>query len=95
MLQIPLVALRWYEILDALAARGARITRPAVLAVTAIGTFFAQFLPNVVGDGMRVWLIARLGCDWRNAVASVVIDRGVGWAYCSRSASRSCCCRRR
>lgn len=79
-LQIPLVALRWREILGALAVQSARITRPAVIAVTAIGTFFAQFLPNVVGDGMRVWLIARLGCDWRNTVASVVIDRGVGVA---------------
>ena len=76
MLQIPLVALRWNEILEALAARRQRIT--AMIAVTAIGQFFTQVLPNVVGDGMRAWLLARLGSGWRNAVTSVVIDRGVG-----------------
>jgi uncharacterized membrane protein YbhN (UPF0104 family) len=76
MLQIPLVALRWNEILEALAARRQRIT--AMVAVTAIGQFFAQVLPNVVGDGMRAWLLTRLGSGWRNAVTSVVIDRGVG-----------------
>jgi glycosyltransferase 2 family protein len=76
MLQIPLVALRWNEILAALAARRQRIT--AMIAVTAIGQFFTQVLPNVVGDGMRAWLLARLGSGWRNAVTSVVIDRGVG-----------------
>jgi hypothetical protein len=40
--------------------------------------FFAQVLPSVMGDGIRAWLIVRLGCDWRNAVTSVVIDRGIG-----------------
>ena len=49
-----------------------------MIAVTAIGQFFTQVLPNVVGDGMRAWLLARLGSGWRNAVTSVVIDRGVG-----------------
>jgi uncharacterized membrane protein YbhN (UPF0104 family) len=76
MLQIPLVALRWNEILQALAGCRQRIT--AMIAVTAIGQFFAQVLPNVVGDGMRAWLLTRLGGGWRNAVTSVVIDRGVG-----------------
>jgi glycosyltransferase 2 family protein len=78
MLQIPLVALRWHNILDALAARDARLTRVAMTAATAVGVFFAQVLPSVAGDGVRAWLIVRLGCDWRNAVTSVVIDRGVG-----------------
>ena len=27
---------------------------------------------------MRAWLLVRLGCDWRKAVLSVIIDRGVG-----------------
>jgi hypothetical protein len=40
--------------------------------------FFAQVLPSVAGEGVRAWLLVRLGCDWRNAVTSVVIDRGVG-----------------
>ena len=77
-MQIPLVALRWHSILGALAALDARMTRVAVAAATAVGIFFGQVLPSVAGDGMRAWLIVRLGCDWRNAVTSVVIDRGVG-----------------
>ena len=67
MLQIPLLGLRWCEILDALALRNARMTRAAVIGITAIGAFFTQVLPNIAGDGMRVWLAARLGCDWRAA----------------------------
>jgi uncharacterized membrane protein YbhN (UPF0104 family) len=77
-LQIPLVAARWYSILDALAALDTRMTRVAVAAATAVGLFFTQVLPSVAGDGMRAWLAVRLGCEWRNAVMSVVIDRGVG-----------------
>jgi glycosyltransferase 2 family protein len=78
MLQILLVAARWYGILGALSALDARMTRTAVVAATSVGTFFTQILPSVAGDGMRAWLVIRLGCDWRNAVMSVVIDRGVG-----------------
>jgi glycosyltransferase 2 family protein len=77
-LQIPLVAARWYNVLDALAALDARMTRVAVVAATAVGVFFTQILPSVAGDGMRAWLVVRLGCEWRNAVMSVVIDRAVG-----------------
>ena len=78
LLQIPLLGLRWCEVLDALALRNRRVTRKAVLGVTAIGAFFTQVLPNVAGEGMRIWYLARLGCDWRNGVISVLIDRGVG-----------------
>ena len=77
-LQIPLLGVRWCNILDALAVRNARITAAATMAVTAIGVFFAQVLPSVAGEGVRAWLLVRLGCDWRSAVTSVVIDRGVG-----------------
>jgi glycosyltransferase 2 family protein len=78
MLQIPLVGVRWCNILDALASRNASMTIRAIIAVTAIGVFFAQVLPSVAGEGVRAWLLVRLGSDWRNAVTSVVIDRGVG-----------------
>jgi uncharacterized membrane protein YbhN (UPF0104 family) len=78
MLQIPLVAARWRGILDALAALDVRMTRAAVVAATAVGAFFTQVLPSVAGDGVRAWLVVRLGCEWRKAVTSVVIDRGVG-----------------
>jgi Lysylphosphatidylglycerol synthase TM region len=49
-----------------------------MIAIAAIGQFFAQILPSVAGDGMRAWLLARLGCDWHHAVLSVVIDRAIG-----------------
>jgi glycosyltransferase 2 family protein len=78
MLQIPLVATRWREILHVLAAVNARMTKTSIIAITAIAVFFAQVLPGVMGEGIRAWLIVRLGCDWRSAVTSVVIDRGVG-----------------
>ena len=61
-----------------LESRNARITPVVVIAVSAIGIFFGQVLPSVAGEGVRAWLLVRLGCDWRNAVTSVVIDRAVG-----------------
>src|SRR5215470_832307 len=78
MLQIPLIALRWRNILQAFAACNERMTRAALVAVTAIGAFFSQVLPSVAGDGMRAWFVVRLGARWRDALASVVIDRAVG-----------------
>jgi uncharacterized membrane protein YbhN (UPF0104 family) len=78
MLQIPIVATRWREILHVLAVIDRRMTNTSIVAITAIGVFFAQVLPSVMGEGIRAWLIVRLGCDWRRAVTSVVIDRGVG-----------------
>src|SRR5439155_24205365 len=73
MIQIPLVGMRWRAILDALAALDRRITTVAIIAITAIGVFFAQVLPSVMGEGIRAWLLVRLGGDWRRAVTSVVI----------------------
>ena len=78
MLEIPLAGLRWSAIVDALAARDERVTRTVMIGVTAIGMFFTQVLPSVAGDGVRAWLLARRGYDWRNAVISVVLDRAVG-----------------
>jgi hypothetical protein len=78
MSQIPLVALRWRMILDGLAARTLRMTDAAMAAITAIGVFFVQVLPSAVGEGVRAWLLVRLGCGWGPAVTSVVLDRAVG-----------------
>ena len=78
MLEIPLSGLRWYNIVDSLGARDKQMTRIAMVAATAVGVFFAQVLPAVAGEGVRAWLLVRLGSDWRNAVTSAVIDRGVG-----------------
>jgi glycosyltransferase 2 family protein len=77
-LQIPLVGRRWSGIVTALSARNERMTQTVMIAITAIGQFFAQVLPSVAGDGARAWLLARLGCDWPDAVMSVVIDRAIG-----------------
>jgi glycosyltransferase 2 family protein len=78
MLEIPLAGLRWYNIVDALGARDQQMTRAAMIAATAVGLFFAQVLPSVAGEGVRAWLLVRLGSNWRNAVTSALIDRGVG-----------------
>jgi glycosyltransferase 2 family protein len=77
-LQIPMLGLRWGEILAALGVHGERITRVAAVVVTSIGAFFAQVLPAVAGEGVRAWYLVRLGSHWRAAVTSLVIDRAVG-----------------
>jgi uncharacterized membrane protein YbhN (UPF0104 family) len=77
LLEVPLVALRWCQIVDALRADMSPVPRRPMMAITAIGLFFNQVLPNLVGDTMRVWLFARLGRDWRDGLTSVLIDRGV------------------
>lgn len=78
LIQLPLVALRWCKIVDALAEGGRRVPRGPMIAVTAIGVFFGQVTPTLVGDGIRMWLLARLGKSWRDSVVSVLIDRAIG-----------------
>jgi hypothetical protein len=78
LLEIPLLGVRWCNVVDALTTRDTRMSSVILIAVTAMGMFFAQVLPSVASEGVRAWLLVRLGCDWRNAVTSVVIDRGVG-----------------
>jgi hypothetical protein len=78
MLEIPLLALRWGNVVTALAARNERMTQAVMIDITSIGQFFAQVLPSVAGDGVRVWPLARLGSTWSTAVTSVVIDRAIG-----------------
>ena len=77
-LQLPLVAARWREILKALVVLDSTMTSITFVAITAIGFFFTQVLPALMGDGVRAWLVVRRGCDWRNALTSVAIDRAVG-----------------
>jgi hypothetical protein len=77
-LEIPLLALRWSNVVAALAARNERMTQTVMIAITSIGQFFAQVLPSMAGDGVRAWLLARLDSSWSNAVTSVVIDRAIG-----------------
>jgi glycosyltransferase 2 family protein len=76
-LQTPFVAMRWREVLKVLVGIDRRIASIAILAITAIGGFFMQVLPILMGDGVRAWLLVRRGCDLRNTVTSIAIDRGV------------------
>ncbi len=76
---LPLTGYRWFLILQGLESRAGRALGP-MLAITAIGVFFAQVAINLVGDGIRVWMLSRLGDDWRVGVTSVLIDRGIGVA---------------
>lgn len=76
-LEIPLIALRWRTVVDALATGSARTPLGAMLAINSIATFFGQIFPNVAGDAVRVWLLARLGRPWRLGLVSILIDRGV------------------
>jgi uncharacterized membrane protein YbhN (UPF0104 family) len=77
-LLIPLAGLRWYNIVNSLETRDQHIPLTPMVAATSVGLFFAQVLPNVAGEGVRAWLLVRLGCDWRTAVTGSVIDRGLG-----------------
>ena len=78
MLQIPLAGLRWSKITDALEPDSPRGPVGAMIAITAISIFVGQIVPNLMSDGIRVWLLARIGRSWRKGVAGVLIDRGVG-----------------
>jgi glycosyltransferase 2 family protein len=80
MSQIPLVAIRWRYILEALGSIDLRMTRSAITAITAIAVFFGQVVPSVASEGLRAWLLIRIGGNWRTALTSVVLDRGVGVA---------------
>jgi uncharacterized membrane protein YbhN (UPF0104 family) len=77
-LQTPLVGLRWLQIARVLRMQGDQLTWFWMSVAAAIGQFFSQLLPAVVGDGVRVWFLARFGNDWRDATISVVIDRCIG-----------------
>jgi uncharacterized protein (TIRG00374 family) len=78
MLQLPLVGLRWAEIVSVLAPASKNSSRGPMLAITSIGIFFSQLVPNMFGETFRVWMLANLGVDWRLGLVSVLIDRAVG-----------------
>jgi glycosyltransferase 2 family protein len=78
MVQIPLLALRWTWITDALEPHLPPAPLGAMVAITMIANFFAQILPNVMSDGIRVWMLSQIRTGWRKGLAGVVIDRAVG-----------------
>jgi glycosyltransferase 2 family protein len=77
-LQIPLIGLRWLQIVKVLRMRGSQLTWFWMSVAVVIGQFFGQILPVIAGDGVRVWFLGRFANDWRNAMISVMIDRCVG-----------------
>ncbi len=80
LLQIPLLATRLQAIVNSLGRPLARFTYLAAISVTAMCTFFAQVVPGLVSEGLRVWMITRFGYSLREAFSSIVLDRGVGVA---------------
>lgn len=76
--QIPLVALRWTWITDALEPRLPRVPLGAMIAITMVSIFLGQIVPNVMSDAVRIWMLSRIRTSWRKGLAGVVIDRGVG-----------------
>jgi glycosyltransferase 2 family protein len=79
-LQIPLLAARLQAIVNSLGRPPARFTYVAALSITAMCAFFAQVVPGLVSEGIRVWIITRFGYSLREAFSSIVLDRGVGVA---------------
>ena len=78
MLEIPLVGLRWRAVVNAMSETGWRAPPGTMVLIAAIGSFFSQVLPSIAGEGIRSWLLARLGCGWRVGITSVLIDRAIG-----------------
>jgi uncharacterized membrane protein YbhN (UPF0104 family) len=73
---LAIVTWRWSKII-------AIMERPAppaqLLRIVTIALFFNQVLPSTVGgDGMRVWLLHRLGWGVGVSARSVILDRLLG-----------------
>jgi len=76
--QMPLVALRWSWITNALEPNRPAVPFRPMFAITMIANFLVQILPNVMGDALRVWMLAKIRTGWTKGLIGVVIDRGVG-----------------
>ncbi len=73
---VVVVTWRWESIL---AVIDETVARWRLTGVVVISLFFNQVLPSTVGgDGIRMWLLRRLGRPLGIAVRSVIIDRILG-----------------
>jgi uncharacterized membrane protein YbhN (UPF0104 family) len=77
-LEMLLVAVRWRAIVNQITEAKWRAPAGPMIVIAAISSFFSQVLPSIAGEGVRSWLLVRLGCSWRLGITSVVIDRAVG-----------------
>ena len=76
-LQVPLVACRWRLFVNAVSP-STQVSIWPIVAITAIGLFWGQIMPNVAGDGVRTWLLAKLTRSWMRSLFSVLLDRALG-----------------
>jgi uncharacterized membrane protein YbhN (UPF0104 family) len=76
--QVPLAGWRWSKIAGALEPEGGTVPIGPMIAITAISVFLGQIVPNLMSEGVRVWLLSRIKRGWRRGVGGVLIDRGVG-----------------
>jgi hypothetical protein len=90
-LVIALVAWRWREIINTLGSDVKTTPLGPIIAITAIGVFFGQILPNIASEAVRVWLLARLGCGSRRGVPSVLIDAVLVSSFFWSSDLSGCC----
>jgi uncharacterized membrane protein YbhN (UPF0104 family) len=75
--QFPLVALRWRLIAQTMQTRGESLpSLRRFCEIVCIGSLFAQFMPFVAGDALRVLYLRDAGSSLRVAFKSTVVDRG-------------------
>ena len=77
MLEMPLIGMRWRAVVNEITETEWRAPHGAMIMIVAIAAFFSQVLPAMAFEGIRSWLLARLGCGWRIGITSVVIDRSI------------------
>jgi glycosyltransferase 2 family protein len=72
-----LMAYRWMTLLVPLDP-GHRPPFGTVLRIFFVSTFVGSFLPNIGGDAVRTWSLAREGVRGSQSLASVLLDRLLG-----------------
>jgi hypothetical protein len=77
MLEMPLIGMRWRAVVNEITETEWRAPHGAMTVIVTIAAFFSQILPSIAFEGIRSWLLARLGCGWRIGITSVVIDRAI------------------
>jgi uncharacterized protein (TIRG00374 family) len=82
LLQFPLVGLRWRLIAGMMQPRGEFLPSPRKFCqIICIASFFAQFMPFIAGDGLRLLYLRDAGSSLRVAFKSTALDRGFASAF--------------